>query len=248
MAKRFTDTDKWKKPFIRGLQGAYKLLWLYILDDCDHAGIWQVDFEVASIRIGEQVNEKEAIKAFGDRIEIFHNGAKWFIIDFVDFQYGQLSEKNRMHLSVINILTKNEVGAYKPLTRGQGYGQGQGTSEGEGKGQGAEFDFSKPDIEGDEVRFPLDTQPVRDLWAKWKEARYRNHGIRYKMMAEQAALKRMQGMTFQQIESTILAAISGGWANLYPEKTNGQHKTSKEHPAEAAARAFSERVGGQSFK
>lgn len=136
MAKRFTDTDKWKKPYIRGLQGAYKLLWLYILDDCDHAGIWQVDFEVASIRIGEQVNEKDAIEAFGERIEIFNDGTKWFIVDFVDFQYGPLSEKNRMHLSVINILTKNQVGAYKPLTRGQGYGQGQGISQGQGEGEG----------------------------------------------------------------------------------------------------------------
>lgn len=142
MAKRFTDTDKWKKPFIRGLQGAYKLLWLYILDDCDHAGIWQVDFEVARIRIGEQIDREQAISAFGDRIEIFNNGSKWFLRDFIEFQYGQLSEKNRMHLSVINILAKNEIGAYKPLTRGQGYIQGQGNGQGQGTIQGQpDFDF-----------------------------------------------------------------------------------------------------------
>ena len=73
MAKRFTDTEKWKKPFIRGLQGAYKLLWLYICDDCDHAGIWQVDLDVAQIRIGEKINIEEAIKSFGDKIVIFDN-------------------------------------------------------------------------------------------------------------------------------------------------------------------------------
>ena len=39
MAKRFTDTDKWKKGFIRNLPTKYKLLWLYILDDCNHAGV-----------------------------------------------------------------------------------------------------------------------------------------------------------------------------------------------------------------
>jgi len=137
MSKRFTDTDKWKKPFIRGLQGAYKLLWLYILDDCDHAGIWQVDFEVASIRIGEEINADMAVEIFGDRIEIFHAGAKWFIKDFVVFQYGELTERNRLHVSVIKILKENEVGAYKPLTRGQGQeqgnGQGQGTRQGKGK-------------------------------------------------------------------------------------------------------------------
>ena len=47
MAKRFTDTDKWKKGFIRNLPAKYKLLWLYILDDCNHAGVWETDFEVA---------------------------------------------------------------------------------------------------------------------------------------------------------------------------------------------------------
>lgn len=107
MPKRFTDTDKWKKQFLRGLQGAYKLLWLYILDDCDHAGIWQVDFEVARIRIGEQVDKQTAINIFADRIQVFNNGTKWFIRDFIEFQYGDLSEKNRMHLSVIQILKKN---------------------------------------------------------------------------------------------------------------------------------------------
>ena len=35
MAKRFTDTDKWKKGFIKRLPAKYKLLWLYILDDCN---------------------------------------------------------------------------------------------------------------------------------------------------------------------------------------------------------------------
>lgn len=133
MSKRFTDTDKWKKPFIRGLEGPYKLLWLYILDDCDHAGIWQVDFEVAQIRIGEPIDQNQAIKIFGDRIEIFNGGSKWFIKDFVDFQYGQLNEKNRLHLSVINILTKNKVGAYKGLIRSQGQIQGKGNGQGNGE-------------------------------------------------------------------------------------------------------------------
>ena len=131
MAKRFTDTDKWKKPFVRGLQGPYKLLWLYILDDCDHAGVWHVDFEVARIRIGEQVDKREALAAFGPRVEVFADGTKWFLKDFIDFQYGQLSEKNRLHQSVINILQKNKLGAYKPLPRGQGQEQGQGIGQGQ---------------------------------------------------------------------------------------------------------------------
>ena len=111
MPKRFTDTDKWKKPFIRALSAPYKLLWFYILDDCDHAGIWQADFEVASIRIGYEVNETEMIKNFGDKVEKIGT-MKFFIPDFIFFQYGELNEKNRLHLSVIHILKKHNI---KPL-------------------------------------------------------------------------------------------------------------------------------------
>jgi hypothetical protein len=118
MAKRFTDTEKWKKPFIRGLQGAYKLLWLYICDDCDHAGIWQVDMEVAAIRIGEKIDIKEAIKSFDEKIIIIDKGNKWFIPSFLEFQYPSgLNSDNRAHNSVIILLEKYNlrISKDKPL-------------------------------------------------------------------------------------------------------------------------------------
>ena len=120
MAKRFTDTNKYKKPFIRGLQGAYKLLWDYLYHECDHAGIWIVDFEIAQLYIGSdmQVNKIDALKYFnnGEKriIEIDH-GKKWFIPSFIEFQYGVLNEQNRAHNSVINILKKYNLYKNKPL-------------------------------------------------------------------------------------------------------------------------------------
>lgn len=117
MAKRFSDTDKWKKPFIRSLQAPYKLFWLYILDDCDHAGIWQVDIEIANIKLGEKLCIETALKQFGSKITVFDNGEKWFIKDFIDFQYGELNPKNRVHESVLNILNKYKLlDEIKPLT------------------------------------------------------------------------------------------------------------------------------------
>lgn len=118
MAKRFTDTTKWNKPFIRGMKAPYKLLWIYILDECDHAGIWQVDFEVAEIKIGEKLNKETALNFFKDKIIAFDD--KWFIIDFIEFQYGVLNPLNRAHNSVISILSKynllDESYKIKPLT------------------------------------------------------------------------------------------------------------------------------------
>jgi len=109
MPKRFTDSDKWKKPFIRSLEAPYKLLWFYILDDCDHAGIWQVDIEVAQIKIGEKIDIKKAEDCLKEKIVIFDNREKWFIPDFIEFQYGQLNENNRVHNSVLLQLRKYKL-------------------------------------------------------------------------------------------------------------------------------------------
>lgn len=111
MAKRFTDTNKYKKPFVRSLPGAYKLLWDFLYHDCDHAGIWIVDFDIAQVYLGPDmpVSRREALELFNQdevRIVELDGGAKWFIPSFIEFQYGQLSEKNRAHFSVITMLKK----------------------------------------------------------------------------------------------------------------------------------------------
>jgi hypothetical protein len=118
MAKRFTDSTKWSNSFIRSLKAPYKLLWLYILDECDHAGIWQVDFEVAQIKIGEKINQKDALIFFASKIINLND--KWFIPNFIEFQYTELNPQNRAHNSVITILKKynllDEFYKIKPLT------------------------------------------------------------------------------------------------------------------------------------
>ena len=112
MAKRFTDTNKWRKDFIRGLQGAYKLLWVYILDECDHAGIWHVEMDIAEIRIGFKINIEDVKEQFKDHIVEFDKNTKWFIPDFIEFQYGILNPDNRAHKSVLDLLDKYKLKGY----------------------------------------------------------------------------------------------------------------------------------------
>ena len=108
MAKRFTDNEKWKKRFFKNLEPKYKLLWIYILDDCNHAGIWDVDMDVAALRIGESLNEKKALELFnGNVLEIRDD--RWFVPDFITFQYGELNNNSRGHQSVIALLNKHNI-------------------------------------------------------------------------------------------------------------------------------------------
>ena len=116
MPKRMTDTDKWKKPFIKSLPLEYKLFWLYLLDDCDHAGIWHVDFEIAGLRLGTTLSQKKAEGLFSEKVVLLDNGTKWFIPDFISFQYGELTEKNKMYKPVSLVLNKyNLMGHLSPI-------------------------------------------------------------------------------------------------------------------------------------
>ena len=112
MAKRMTDTDKWKKRFVRELEPQHKLLWFYILDDCNHAGIWEVDIDVASIRVGIDLSYDNLPSLFGEKVISFDNGDKWFIPDFIEYQYGELNQNSNVHKSVINLLNKYNLEGY----------------------------------------------------------------------------------------------------------------------------------------
>jgi hypothetical protein len=93
MSKRFTCTEKWERPWFRELSSKYKLLWFYILDKCDFAGIYYVDLKLAQFMLNEKFDLNDVIKAFNKQIII--NGNRWLIIDFVFFQYGN-SNKHKM--------------------------------------------------------------------------------------------------------------------------------------------------------
>ena len=78
MAKRFTDNEKWKDAWFMDLQSKYKLFWLYLLDECNHAGIWKVNFKVASFYIGDHLEYSEVVRVLRERITILDDNY-WYI-------------------------------------------------------------------------------------------------------------------------------------------------------------------------
>ncbi len=227
MAKRFTDTDKWKKPFIRGMKAPYKLLWLYILDECDHAGIWQVDLEVAEIKIGERLNEDTAIKFLEKNISIFDNGKKWFIPDFIEFQYGQLNPENRAHNSAIKILLKNNLidEHYKPLISPL-----QGAKDKE-LDKGKELDEEKVKEKESEFKNPFSEQFLIQ-WERWKKYKQIQHSFKYKSIdTEQQAINTLVKLTggveqlaLETINFTIGQAYQGF---VLPKQSNNGKQFNK---------------------
>jgi len=111
MAKRFTDTDKWKDPWFQDLPIKYKIMWFYLLDNCNLAGIWKVNVRLASFQIGEPFESSEILRIFKGRITDLGEG-KWFINKFIEFQYGKLSVNCKPHIPVINLLKEHKIKGY----------------------------------------------------------------------------------------------------------------------------------------
>ena len=72
MAKRFTDSEKWKDAWFMDLPSKYKLFWLYLLDECNHAGVWKVNFKVASFYVGEHLEPSEVKRILKERVDFLN--------------------------------------------------------------------------------------------------------------------------------------------------------------------------------
>ncbi len=107
MAKRFTDTDKWKRPWFRGLPNELKVVWFYLLDQCDHAGVWCADFGLLEFQTGAHFDAHAFEASFEGKIKRIDED-KYFIPAFSEFQYGELNPNNNAHRSVLKIIKKIE--------------------------------------------------------------------------------------------------------------------------------------------
>lgn len=118
MSKRFTDTEIWDKAWFMALKPVHKCLMKFLHDKCDNAGIWSPNWVLASTCIGEEVTIKD-LDSLGSQVEVMPTG-KVFIPSFIEFQYGELSEKCIPHLKVISLLKKHNLyeRVYIPYIKG----------------------------------------------------------------------------------------------------------------------------------
>ena len=113
--KRFVDCDIWGKKWFRELPPKTKLFYFYMITKCDHAGMYDVDLELAAFQIGMPISSADINKIL-KHIKMVKED-KWHIKGFVDFQYGELKDTNNAHISVIKILNKYGIlGADEGLT------------------------------------------------------------------------------------------------------------------------------------
>jgi hypothetical protein len=150
MAKRFTDTEKWKDEWWGSLSNDYRMIWLYLVDSCSIAGIWKKDFRGLNFNCNTKITEKEFLEVFETRL--IDRGNYFFIPKFLRFQCPKgLNSNKPAILSIIKELEQNNLiltvqqslGNDFLIIKDKGKGTGQGKGEGKdtGTGQGVPENF-----------------------------------------------------------------------------------------------------------
>ena len=118
MAKRFIDTKIWDKSWYRKLDPKDKLIWIYILTKCDHAGIFDADWEAMAFFIKGIAGREgfDDLPAIIQEKMIPVENDQYFIPSFIEYQYGTLRENSKPHLSVLKRL--RDKGLLEGLPKG----------------------------------------------------------------------------------------------------------------------------------
>ena len=140
MSKRFVDTDLWQKEWFQDLSLKEKILVKYIFENCDCAGVWNGNYKMASFIIGEPITMENLININNKKEQFsFLGNGNVFVLDFINFQYGTLSENCKPHKPIIEKLKK--YGLYERVLKG--YSKGIETLEEKEKEKEIEIEKDK---------------------------------------------------------------------------------------------------------
>jgi len=107
MPKRFIDSEIFKDQWFRNLKPNDKLLWIYILCNCDYAGMWKIDKELAEFSIGGKIDFEQINMGKIRMIQVSEE--TYFIPDFIKFQYKELNPYVKLHEGVIKTLKDKNI-------------------------------------------------------------------------------------------------------------------------------------------
>jgi len=108
MAKRFIDTGLFDDDWFMDLSKDAKLLWVYFITKCDHAGMLKINIKLCKVQTDIK-DLNEIIKQLGNRLVIISEHL-YFIPKFIEFQYpGFPNSKAKAQISAIEILKKHNL-------------------------------------------------------------------------------------------------------------------------------------------
>ena len=109
MPKRFTSTEKWDDPWYRKLTPKEKCFWDFLYCTVDNAGVWKIDWDLASFKIGDMIDAQilESLNKDKKRVQIV-NDNYLVIFGFVGYQVGDINSDKLTNLQKNSIFLINK--------------------------------------------------------------------------------------------------------------------------------------------
>lgn len=222
MSKRLTSTEKWADPWFRGLTPETKLLWFWLLDNCDLAGVIRPDLQLASFQIGQPIDEKHIVE-LGERLQTLPDG-KLNIVKFVQFQYSvvsaELSAASSVHRGVIKALRLHKLLDNPSESLMQALPNASLSTKALNKAKAKAK--AKEGVKGEIEILPdvLNVPEFKEAWSLWHE-----HLKQKKKPATPHArklqLSKLAAMGLQRAVETLHNCIEHNWQSIY-ESDNGK--------------------------
>ena len=246
MSKRFTDSEKWRDPWFSELSQEDKLLWLYLLDACDHAGVWKVNVRFLNFSLESTYTIDTIMKALGSRVHLI--SSEYLLIEkYLQFQYPKgLSDKNKPQKAAIDILLKHNV-----LDRViKGYDKGYPTSQDTDTDTDTDKDTDK------ELDLDADPEPETDPESEFLEALWnaspgksRNRSSKKEVKQEWRKIPKKDRPPFETVMESLLDwARCPDWTKEGGKYATGLHRwikackweSSPDHTPEEAPKSFAD--------
>ena len=136
--KRFTETDKWKDPSFLKMKPVEKLVYFYIMDNCNNAGFMEWDIDICAMFTGMKSEHVSGAYEGLNRGFVGAKNSNWiYVPEFLKLQKNlPLNSENNAHRQIIAIvedmrplfasIAEDLLGPNKGLGRGIGKGKVNG--------------------------------------------------------------------------------------------------------------------------
>ncbi|MCH8903131.1 MAG: hypothetical protein IIA45_04375 [Bacteroidetes bacterium] len=107
MPLRFTESTKWENQWFRKLKPQAKLVYLFLVDNCDLAGFYELDFEAMAFKTSlKQQQIEQSIDQLKSKFE--RNDPWIWLTDFMKQQKNYpLKQNNPAHRNIIKSITEH---------------------------------------------------------------------------------------------------------------------------------------------
>lgn len=250
MAYRFTDTEKWRDKWFSELSQIEMLLFMYLCDVCDIAGIAEVNLRLWAFELGSTESTiKGALEGLKKSVLFSKCGEYIYLKNFLKHQKNlPLNLRNNAHRGIIGrfeanldkfIDVKKEVdiclinsfiaspcqGAKKGLASPPGKGNGKGN--GKGKKESMRENKKKEKT----YDLPEDWFLLLQNWLTYKSDRKESYKSDMGIKKFITKLKRLSDDNIETATAIIDQSMANNWAGIFELKNNTSRRSNQSSSA-----------------